>query len=73
MSARHFARQRGSALEVVAIAAGASIFVSYHTDACDLWRHTIPFALLIYFSMIVRVVEIGKGSHVKSAESAEPA
>jgi hypothetical protein len=67
-----FARQRSSALEVVAIAGGASIFVSYHIDACELWRHTVPFALLIYFSMIVRVVDIAKEiSHVKSAEAAK--
>jgi len=55
-----FMRQRTSALETMAIAAGVAIFVSYHTDACDLWRHTFPFALLIYLSMIVRVVDIGK-------------
>lgn len=55
-----FARQRSSALELVAVAAGAAAFVSYHTDAWDLWRHTAPFALLIYLSMIVRSVEIGK-------------
>jgi hypothetical protein len=47
-------------LELVAVAAGAAAFVSYHTDAWDLWRHTAPFALLIYLSMIVRSVEIGK-------------
>jgi hypothetical protein len=51
-------RTRACATEVVALASGASIFVSYHTDACDLWRHAIPFVLLIYFALIVRVPEI---------------
>jgi hypothetical protein len=51
-------RERASAMEVVALASGASIFVSYHTDACDLWRHAVPFIMLIYLSLIVRVPEI---------------
>lgn len=51
-------RTPAAAMEVVALASGASIFVSYHTDACDLWRHTVSFILLIYLSLIVRLPEI---------------
>jgi hypothetical protein len=55
---RTWRRVRAPAVEVVALASAASIFVSYHTDACDLWRHALPFILLIYLSLIVRVPEI---------------
>ncbi len=47
-------RRRSSLIEMAAIAAGTSIFVSYHTDAWDLFRHSLPFVLLIYIAMIVR-------------------
>lgn len=55
---RTMQRQQASSVEMVAIAAGAAIFVSYHTDAWDLWRHTLPFVVLVYLSLIVRFPEI---------------
>jgi hypothetical protein len=53
-------RRLASAMEIAALAAAAGIFVGYHTDAWDLWRHSIPLVLLIYFSMVVRTAEIAK-------------
>ena len=51
-------RQQASRLDIAAIAAGGATLAAYHTDAWDLWRHTVPFILLIYFSMITRTTDI---------------
>ena len=51
-------RQRASRLDIAAIAAGGATFATYHADAWDLWRHTVPFILLIYVSLITRTADI---------------
>jgi hypothetical protein len=52
-------RQRASSLvDIAAIAAGGAVFATYHADAWDLWRHTVPFILLIYISLITRMADI---------------
>jgi len=51
-------RRRASCMETAALAAGVALFVTYHTDALDPWRHAVPFLMLIYLSLIVRAAEI---------------
>jgi hypothetical protein len=51
-------RQRASSLEIAALAAGGAVFVTYHADAWDPWRHTLPFVLLIYITLIMRTGDI---------------
>ena len=52
-------RQRASSLvDIAAIAAGGATLATYHVDAWDLWRHTVPFILLIYISLIIRTADI---------------
>lgn len=51
-------RRQVSRLDIAAIAAGGAIFATYHADAWDLWRHTVPFMLLIYISLITRTADI---------------
>jgi hypothetical protein len=51
-------RQPASAAETAAIAAGGAIFISDHTAGWDIWRHTVPFVVLLYLSMIVRIPQI---------------
>jgi hypothetical protein len=51
-------RDHASAIEVAAIVAYVSIFISYHTDGLDLWRHTAPLVLLIYLSFVATAADI---------------
>ena len=51
-------RQRASRLDIAAIAAGVAAFATYHADAWDPWRHTVPFIVLIYISLITRTADI---------------
>jgi hypothetical protein len=58
--ARMMKRKCASSIEVMAIAAIGSIFVSYHADGLDFWRHTVPYVFLIYLSLIARAAAICK-------------
>jgi hypothetical protein len=51
-------RELASSIDMLAIAACASILISYHADAWDLWRHTIPFLILTYLCLGIRVGNI---------------
>lgn len=49
------ARMRpASRIDTAAIAASIALFISYHSDAWDPWRHAIPFLIVIYISLVLR-------------------
>lgn len=53
-------RQPLSAVDVAALTGFASLLFVYHADAWDLWRHAVPFLLVIYLSMIIRIPAIAE-------------
>jgi len=43
-----------SRIDMAAIAATAALFISFHSESWDPWRHAIPFLLIIYISLVLR-------------------
>jgi hypothetical protein len=50
-------RRPASLVDSLALSAGVALFLSYHSDAWDVWRHTVPFILTIYIALIVRAFQ----------------
>jgi hypothetical protein len=47
-------RRPASLVDMLALSAAVALFLSYHSDAWDVWRHTVPFILTIYIALVVR-------------------
>ena len=60
------ARMRpASRIDTAAIAASIALFISYHSDAWDPWRHAIPFLIVIYISLVLRTSDaVGCLNHI---------
>jgi hypothetical protein len=52
---RHLIRgTEASTVEILGLAAFGTIFVVYHSEAWDTWRHTVPLVIAIYASFLAR-------------------
>jgi hypothetical protein len=51
-------RHAASPVDMLAISAAVGLFLSYHSDAWDVWRHTLPFLLAIYLALILRGFDV---------------
>jgi hypothetical protein len=50
-------RRPASLVDILALSAAVALFLSYHSDAWDVWRHTVPFILTIYIALVVRAFQ----------------
>jgi hypothetical protein len=44
-----------SRTDIAAISAAVALFMSFHSESWDPWRHTVPFILIIYIGLILRI------------------
>jgi len=51
-------RHAASRVDILAISAAAALFLSYRSDAWDVWHHTLPFLLAIYLALIFRAFDV---------------
>jgi len=47
-------KRPASYVDAAAISAAAGLFIAFHSEAWDPWRHTVPFILVIDIALIIR-------------------
>jgi hypothetical protein len=50
-------RHAASRVDMLAMSAMVGLFLSYHSDAWDVWRHTVPFVVTIYLALTLRAFD----------------
>jgi hypothetical protein len=46
-----------SRIDTAAMAAAAALFIGFHSEAWDPWRHAIPFVVIIYIALVLRTFD----------------